>query len=144
MDVRRAATRWAETWVPAWKSHDVDAIAALYAEDCTHRSTPFRPPHRGRNGVREYLVAAFADESTVVGVHFSTPQVDGDRASVEYWVTLHDRDGAPMTLAGSAFARFDADGLITETRDYWHQTTGHIDMASVWRPTSLPATPRAA
>jgi hypothetical protein len=76
--------------------------------------------------VREYLVAAFADESAVVDVHFGPPLVDGDRAAVEYRVTAHDRDGDPVTLAGSAFARFDTDGLIVDTRDYWHQTTGHI------------------
>jgi hypothetical protein len=45
---------------------------------------------------------------------------------VEYRALLYDRDGAPVTLAGSAFARFDADGLIVEARDYWHQTAGHI------------------
>ncbi len=38
----------------------------------------------------------------------------------------HPRDGAPVTLAGSAFAQFDADGLIAEARDYWHQTAGHL------------------
>jgi hypothetical protein len=104
----------------------MEAVAALYAEACVHRSTPFRGPHRGRAGVREYLAAAFADESAVVDVRFGTPLVDGDRAWVEYWATLRDRDGAPVTLAGSALARFDADGLIVESRDWWHQTAGHI------------------
>src|SRR5205814_1155494 len=99
---------------------------ALYAEGCVHRSAPFRQPYRGRAGVREYLVGAFADESGVVEVRFGTPVVDGDRGSVEYWATLLDRDGAPVTLAGSAFAHFGSDGLITETRDYWHETSGHV------------------
>jgi ketosteroid isomerase-like protein len=126
METRSAAVRWADTWVSAWRSHDADAVVALYAEGCVHRSTPFREPYRGRAGVRDYLVTAFADESAVVDVRFGTPVVEGDRASVEYWATLHDRAGAPVTLAGSAFARFDADGLITETRDYWHETAGHV------------------
>jgi hypothetical protein len=30
-----------------------------------------------------------------------------------------------MTLAGCAMARFDADGLIAEARDYWHLQEGH-------------------
>jgi ketosteroid isomerase-like protein len=132
MDARSAAARWADTWVSAWRSHDVEAVVALYAEASLHRSTPFREPHPGRAGVREYLVAAFADESTVVDVRFGTPLVDGDRAWVEYWAVLHDRDGTPVTLAGSAFARFDADGLITEARDYWHQTAGHIPPPNSW------------
>ncbi len=132
MDVRLAAARWARVWVSAWRSHDVDAVVALYAEGCVHRSTPFRKPYQGRAGVREYLVGAFADESVVVEVRFGTPLVDGDRAWVEYWATLHDGDGAPVTLAGSAFARFDADGLITEARDYWHQEAGHIQPPASW------------
>jgi nuclear transport factor 2 (NTF2) superfamily protein len=126
MDVRSAAARWAATWVSAWKSHDVEAVVALYAVECTHRSAPFRLPHRGRAGVREYLVGAFAEESVVVRVEFGTPAVDDDRAWVEYWAAYHDQNGAAMTLAGSALARFDAEGLITEARDYWHITDGHV------------------
>jgi ketosteroid isomerase-like protein len=132
MDTRSAAARWADTWVSAWRSHDPDAVVAMYAEVCVHRSMPFRTPHEGRARVREYVVGAFAGESAVAEVRFGTPVVDGDRAWVEYWATLHDRDGGPVTLAGSAFARFDADGLITEARDYWHETAGHIPPPDEW------------
>jgi hypothetical protein len=59
MDTKEAAVRWANTWVSAWESHDVDAVVA------------------------------------------------------------------PITLAGSAFAHFDSEGLLTEVRDYWHETAGH-------------------
>jgi ketosteroid isomerase-like protein len=124
MDPREAAVRWANTWVAAWKSHDVDSVVALYAQECVHRSAPFRKPHRGRQGVREYVVGAFADESAVLDVHFGEPIVDGHRASVEYRARSLDRDGAPVTLAGCAFAHFDTHGLLTEVRDYWHETTG--------------------
>ncbi len=125
-DSRAAAGRWVATWVSAWQSHDADAVVALYAEDCVHRSAPFRSAHRGRAGVREYLVGAFAEESAVDSVRFGVPVVDGNRAWVEYWATLRDRDGAPVTLAGSAFAQFNTDGLIIEARDYWHLTPGQV------------------
>src|SRR5262245_56593713 len=123
MDPREAAVRWRNTWVSAWKSHDVDAVVALYAPDCVHRSAPFREPHRGRQGVREYVVGAFAEESAVLDVRFGEPVVDGPRASAEYRARTLDPDGALVTLAGCAFAHFDADGLLTEVRDYWHETT---------------------
>jgi uncharacterized protein (TIGR02246 family) len=126
MDTRTAAARWADTWVPAWKAHDVEAVVALYAEGCVHLSAPFRQPHRGRDGVRGYLTEAFADESAVDDVRFTAPLVDGDRAWVEYRVALRDRDGNPVTLAGSAVARFDPDGLIVESRDYWHEAAGDV------------------
>ena len=90
---------------------------ALYAEDCVHRSTPFRPPHRGRQAVRDYVTQAFADEQRIDEVRFGTPVVQGDRACVEYWASFLDQQGTGMTLAGCAMARFDTDGLITEARE---------------------------
>lgn len=110
----------------------MDPVVALYAEACVHRSAPFRRPHHGRSGVREYVTDAFADESAVVDVRFGTPAVDGDRAWVEYWATLFDRAGSAVTLAGSAFARFDPAGLVTESGDYWHVAPGHLQPPDGW------------
>lgn len=132
MDPERAARRWAETWTAAWLAHDVEAVVGLYAEHCVHRSTPFRPPYRGRRAVREYVEEAFAEERSVEEVHFSTPMVQGDRAFVEYWARSLDRAGEQATLAGCAMARFDADGLVVEARDYWHLEAGHHDPPPDW------------
>ena len=49
----------------------------------------------------------------------------GPPACVEYWARFLDQHGTAMTLAGCAMARFAADGLITEARDYWHLHEGH-------------------
>jgi uncharacterized protein (TIGR02246 family) len=84
MDAGEAAGRWAATWTAAWKAHDVEAVVALYAEDCVHRSTPFRPPHRGRQGVRDYVAGAFAAEQGVEEVRFGTPVV---QATGRAWST---------------------------------------------------------
>jgi ketosteroid isomerase-like protein len=54
MDSQAAARRWAATWTVAWRAHDVEAVVALYAEDCVHRSTPFREPQ----AVRDYVTQA--------------------------------------------------------------------------------------
>jgi uncharacterized protein (TIGR02246 family) len=132
MDPGEAAGRWAATWTAAWRAHDVEAIVDLYADDCLHRSTPFRPPHRGRQGVRDYVTKAFADEQGVDDVRFGRPVVQGDQAWVEYWATLLDESGAPITLAGCAMARFDGDGLVTEVRDYWHVQPGHRAPPDDW------------
>jgi len=110
VDPKEAASRWATTWTAAWQAHDVKPVVALYADDCVHRSTPFRPPHRGRQAVRDYVTQAFADERRIDDVRFGAPVVEGDRACVEYWARFLDRHGTAMTLAGCAVARFDADG----------------------------------
>ena len=125
MDAHAAADRWAATWTAAWQAHDVEAVVALYADDCVHRSTPFRPPHRGRQGVRDYVTQAFADERRIDEVRFAAPVVQDDRACVEYWASFLDPEGREMTLAGCAMVWFDAGGQITEARDYWHLQDGH-------------------
>ena len=50
MDPREAAERFARMWEVGWLRGDVAAISALYAEDCIHRSMPFRPLHEGTTG----------------------------------------------------------------------------------------------
>ena len=130
MDTRAAADRFARTWQEAWRQHDVDAIAALYAADCTHRSMPFRPVHEGRAAVADYVRWAFSTRtrpSCVLAPRWWT-------ATWPRWSTGRPRssDGAqPATLAGVGLLRFDADGLVVEARDYWHTAEGHQ------RPTGL-------
>jgi ketosteroid isomerase-like protein len=132
MDTEAAARRWAATWTAAWTAHDVDAVVDLYADGCVHRSTPFRQAHVGRRAVRDYVAQAFADERHLDEVRFTSPVVSGDRAWVEYWARFTDRRGAPMTLAGCAIARFDADGRVAEARDYWHLEEGHRPPPDTW------------
>jgi ketosteroid isomerase-like protein len=127
-DPARTARRFVRTWERAWAAHDVDALLALYAEDCVHRSMPFRAPHRGRDELAAYLRWSFADE-TPVDVRFSEPLVGPDgRAAAEFRV-LSEEGGVPSTLAGCVFVRFDAAGLAVETRDYWHTAPGHQEPA---------------
>jgi uncharacterized protein (TIGR02246 family) len=131
MDALGAARRWAASYRRAWLAGDVEAIAALYAEDAVHRSGPFREPHVGREGVRAYTEGAFDEESPDREVWFAEPVASGDRAAVEYWATFLEH-GEPVTLAGCVFLGLDDDGLATATRDYWHQQPGRIPPPSGW------------
>ncbi|MCF6472675.1 nuclear transport factor 2 family protein [Nonomuraea sp. MG754425] len=123
MDTRQAAQRFADTWQRGWTQHDVAAITALYRDDAVHTSMPFRPPHRGRQAVADYIAWSFTGESDP-RVSFAAPIVDGGRAAIEFRVHAVD-NGRPVTLAGCVFAEFDADGLAVRTRDYWHTVDGH-------------------
>lgn len=114
MDPRSAARRFADTWQHGWTHHNVEAILALYADDAVHTSMPFRPPHRGKAAIADYIRWSFEDE-TDPQVTFAAPLVDGDRAAIEFRVTT-----AAGALAGCVFVRFGADGLAVDTRDYWH------------------------
>ncbi|HTS97891.1 MAG TPA: nuclear transport factor 2 family protein [Streptosporangiaceae bacterium] len=122
METREAARRWARTWAGAWPARDVAAILALQAEDGDHWASMFRP-FRGRAGLRAYLEEAFAEETRPARVWFAEPQVDGDRAAVEYWAVIHVGD-RPVTISGCTVLRFDPAGLVAEARDYSHVREG--------------------
>ncbi|GAA0969004.1 hypothetical protein GCM10009555_015330 [Acrocarpospora macrocephala] len=126
MDPREAAGRFARTWQIGWTTHDTALLAALYADTCVHRSMPFRPVHQGKTELTEYLAWSFASEE-IVQVRFGEPLVDGRTAAVEFLVHANE-DGQPVTLAGCVFVTFDDEGLVTESRDYWHTTEGHVEL----------------
>lgn len=129
METAQAAERFVQVWERAWAAHDVEAILGLYADDCVHRSMPFREPHRGRDELGAYLRWSFASERTA-DVRFSPPLVAGGGRAVAEFRVLAEENGEPSTLAGCVFVRFDTAGLAVETRDYWHSTSAYV--------TSLP------
>ncbi|MFE2420918.1 nuclear transport factor 2 family protein [Streptomyces hokutonensis] len=128
MNTAEAAERFVRVWAHAWAEHDMDALLELYAEDCVHRSMPFREPHRGQAELAAYLRWSFAAER-VRDVRFSAPVVGQHRVAVAEFRVLAEEDGEPSTLAGCVFVRFDDTGLAVETRDYWHTEPGHREPA---------------
>ncbi len=133
-DTRAAATRWASAWKVGWESLDPEPIVARYAPNALLSTEPFREPYRGRDGVREYVTQALAEEEDP-RVWMGDPIVDGDRASISWWASLRE-DGADATLAGTSVLRFDADGLVVEQWDAWNQLALRRDPPG-WSP--LPA-----
>jgi hypothetical protein len=121
------ARRWAEGYQRAWEAADPNAAAALYAPDCVFRSAPFREPEPPIQYTRRVFPEAKARD-----VHFGEPIEEGDRAAVEWWATLVSSDGEEQTLAGYSLLRFGDDGLVAESRDYWHLEPGHRVPSPGW------------
>lgn len=129
MNTLDATRRWAREWERAWREHDVDRVAALYAPGASFRSGPFRD----LQDPRAYVEWAFADEEQGADVRLGEPVVvDGERAVVEYWAVVRDRDGIETTIAGVSLLRFGADGLVVEQRDYWNDAEGRHDAHPGW------------
>jgi hypothetical protein len=120
-------TRWAEGYKRAWEADEPDAAAALYRPDCVFRSAPFREPEPPIEYTRRVFPEARAEN-----VHFGEPVEEGDRASVEWWATLVTRDGEEQAIAGCSMLRFDDQGLVVESRDYWHMEPGRRDPPDGW------------
>jgi len=114
---------WLKTLAGAWEQRDPDAAAALFTDDATYSTDPHAPPKRGRSAIRAYWAGEIAGQDGVT-VRFGTPVVSGNRATAEWWATLHDSADGPATLAGIVVLRFAADGRCSDLREYW--------MASPW------------
>ena len=121
------AKRWADAYKRAWEAHEPDAAGALYRRDCVFRSAPFREPGDPLDYARRVYAEARAEN-----VHFGEPVEEGDRAAVEWWATLVMPDGEAETIAGCSMLRFDDEGLVVETRDYWHMEPGRRDRFPGW------------
>lgn len=123
MQTIEAARCWARTWAKAWPLNDAEAIVELQAEDGEHWASMFRPLH-GRSALRAYLEECFAEETKPAETWFGEPLVDGNSASVEYWVVMFVQD-KPMTVAGCTVLTFNDSGLVTTARDYSHVKDGY-------------------
>jgi hypothetical protein len=121
---------WIDGYRAAWETRDPDAAAALFTEDASYRDTPYSEPALGRDGVRDYWAEVTATQEDVEFLS-GTPVVEGDRAAVEWWVTMLN-GGAEVTLAGEFLLRFDENGLCRELREYWHYSEGRLAPPAGW------------
>jgi ketosteroid isomerase-like protein len=128
VEATAAARRWADVWRRAWPRADTDAIAALYADDAVFYSHPFR----ARQTPAEYVAWAFAEQGAAE-CRFGEPLAADDRAAVDWWAVITDRDGSRQTVAGTSLLRFDADGLVVEQRDAWADEAGRRELPD-WAP----------
>ena len=122
MVVAMTVQEWLDRYRAAWEARDPDAAAALFTEDALYREQPYEEPFVGPAGVRDYWARVTATQDRVE-VRYGDPVVQGDRAAVEWWVTL-ENGGQPITLAGEFMLGFAEDGRCRELREYWHFAEG--------------------
>jgi len=121
---------WIDGYRAAWENRDPDAAAALFTDDASYRETPYSEPARGQDGVRAYWASVTSTQQDVT-LLTGTPVVQGDRAAVEWWVTMLN-GGTEVTLAGEFLLRFDENGLCRELREYWHVGEGRLTPPAGW------------
>src|SRR4051794_21816076 len=108
MEARGAARRWRDAWQRAWREHDVDGLAGLYAGDAVLES------HWPENYVKPTLAIEQSTEC-----EFDEPIVDGDRAAVSWRARPRLQAGGREQLAGVSLLRFDPAGRVVDQRDFW-------------------------
>jgi uncharacterized protein (TIGR02246 family) len=128
---REAVSRWLEAYAVAWRERDPEAAARLFTEDAVYRSSPFREPHVGQDGVRAYWTRATRDQRNL-DLRLGTPIVEGDRVAVEWWAIMDLEESPAGTLPGSLYLIFAGDGRCRELREYWHWKEGRVPSPEGW------------
>jgi SnoaL-like domain len=126
MDTHAAARAWAAGWTQAWTTHDPELLVSLYEDDADFRSSAFRDPLHGGDGVHGYATWAFADEEHAK-VRFAEPfQASDGRAVVEWWAIV-SRGDHEETIAGVSLLQFSPEGRVQAQRDYWELAQGQLN-----------------
>ena len=126
MDVER----WIEAYGRAWRERDAGEVVAIFTEDAVYRSSPFREPHVGAEGIRAYWTRATGAQANL-DLRFGRPVVEGDRAAVEWWAAVEE-DGVETTFPGILMLRFAPDGRCVELRECWHEQPGRHEPHEGW------------
>jgi ketosteroid isomerase-like protein len=121
---------WLEGYRRAWEEADQEAAAALFTEDAVYRSSPFRKPHVGTAGIRDYWSGTARQTGTRVLI--GTPIVEGNRVAVEWWANFTDAEDGEGTLPGILFLRFAPDGRCEELREAWNWESGIRPPHDAW------------
>jgi uncharacterized protein (TIGR02246 family) len=111
---------WLASYGNAWETRDADAAVRIFAPDATYHEMPFDAPKAGRAAIREYWAGVTADqrdvqfESKVIAVNGNT--------GVAHWSAKFKlaSNGATVALDGVFVLEFDANGLCTSLREWWH------------------------
>lgn len=109
----------AEAWLAAFNAHDVPALVALYADDCTHTSPKIRAlhPHTGGQLVgKAALTEWWADANKrLPGLRYEKTAVTANDARVFLEYLRHAPNEAPMPVAEVFDIR---EGKIVASRVY--------------------------
>ena len=121
---------WIAAYGRAWVGGDPEAAVALFTEDAVYRSSPFREPHVGSAGIRDYWTRATSTQEEL-DLRFGEPVVEGRKAVVAWWAIMKD-ESAWITLPGALLLRFAEDGRCEELREYWHVEDGRHEPPPGW------------
>ena len=124
------AEQWIAAYARAWLERDPEGVVALFTDDAVYRSSPFREPHFGSAGIRDYWTRATSTQEEL-DLRFGEPVVEGSKVVVEWWAVMRDED-AWITLPGCLLLLFAEDGRCEELREYWHVEDGRHEPHPGW------------
>lgn len=127
---KQVAAKWMKGYLKAWETRDADAVEKLFTPNAVYQSIPGVSSETfvGRKEIHEYWFGVTREQSKIHGIQGS-PIVDGNRASIEIWVTFRDPEYNPkgnhmITLVESNVLTFVKGGLVSKNVEYWNIIPG--------------------
>jgi ketosteroid isomerase-like protein len=117
---RESVQAWLDAYVEAWRSYDLDAIAALFSDTAEYRYHPYDEPLQGRQAIVDDWLSD-RDEPGSWEARYAPLLVDGDSAVA----TGETRYAEGRTFSNLFVLVFDGDGRCREfTEWYMEQAPG--------------------
>lgn len=115
-----AVEAWLAKYETAWEQRSPDQVVQLFTENATYRETPFQAPMNGRGGIRKYWTDVTADQRSV-DFKSDVIAVQGNVGVAHWSATFQSASsGNKVELDGVFVLTFDASGLCTSLREWWH------------------------
>ena len=106
-------TTWIAAYVRAWNTNDPDDIRALFTDDATYYTAPFRPPWVGREDIVEKWLER-KDEPGETTFDWSPIVLTDDLAIIQGTTTYPDE-----TFSNLWVIRLEQDGRCSEFTEWW-------------------------
>jgi ketosteroid isomerase-like protein len=109
---------WIEGYVRAWNSNDPAAIGALFAEDASYFTEPYRPPAQGRDAIVAWWLEN-RDEPGETSFTWQPLVVTDDLAVVTGTTTYPDHVFSNLWVI-----RLTPEGTCREFTEWWMEHPG--------------------
>src|SRR6266496_4778605 len=106
-------TRWVDAYVRAWESNDASDIGALFTDDASYYTAPFRKPWTGRKGIVEGWLKR-KDEPGDWKFRFEVMAIADGLGVVRGWTAYSD-----VRYSNLWIIRLADDGRCQEFTEWW-------------------------
>lgn len=111
---------WLKEYGAAWEAKNAEKFATLFEDDALYYWTPFDPPKKGREQIRDAFSHAVATQTEI---DFAARVLSADApVGTAHWQCVHKRvtTGKRVTIDGIFVVQFGVFDHALLFREWWH------------------------
>ena len=113
--------KWLDHYQAAWRTDDPAQIGALFTDEATYTTLPFREPKRGRDAIVAWWVSQ-GDSQNQWRFESERLVVEGENGVVQGLTTYPAHDDEPEEVYSNIWViRLAPDGRATSFAEWWVQ-----------------------